>query len=164
MSDLIVIAFDDVEEAGQVRESLSKGEHGGYISLDDSAVVVKDEDGKIHIKNELDRGVKVGAIGGSLIGLLIFGIFAPLGGLIAGALGGGVIGSLTGKGISKSFTKEVAESLQPGTSAIFFIVRDADVDYALALLRNYQGKVIQTTLPEEAEEELRIEVEGKKPY
>lgn len=161
MSDLIVIAFDNSEEAEKVRESLAKGEHGGYISLDDSAVIVKDESGKIHIKNELDRGVKVGALGGSLIGLLVFGIFAPLGGLIAGAIGGGIVGSLTGRGISNSFTKEVAESLKPDTSAIFFIVRDADVDYAMALLRNYEGKIIQTTLPEETEEELRKELKGK---
>lgn len=164
MSDIIVIAFDNVEEAGQVRESLSKGEILGYIKLDDSAVIVKDDEGKIHIKNELDRGVKVGAIGGSLIGLLILGIFAPIGALIIGAVGGGIIGSLTGKGISKSFTKEVADSLQPGTSAIFFIVRDTDVDYAMALMREYPGKVIQTSLPEDLEEELRQEVEGKKDY
>lgn len=161
MSDLIVISFDNAMEAEKVRESLAKGEHGGYINLDDSAVIVKDESGKIHIKNELDRGVKVGVIGGSLIGLLIFGIFAPLGGLIAGAIGGGIVGSLSGKGISKSFTKEVAESLQPGTSAIFFIVRDADIDYAMALLRNYKGKIIQTTLPQETEDELRKELKDK---
>lgn len=161
MSDLIVIAFDDMDQAGQVRESLSKGEKGGYIKLDDSAVVVKDEEGKIHIKNELDSGVKVGAIGGSLIGLLIFGIFAPLGGIIIGALGGGIIGSLVHKGVSKSFVKDVSEALKPGTSAIFFIVHDADVDYAMALMREYKGKVIQTTLPKELEDELRAEVEKK---
>jgi len=155
MSYLIVVAFDDPEQAGQVRESLTKGEHGGYIKLDDSAVVVKDEEGKIHIKDELDRGVKVGAIGGSLLGLLIMGIFTPLGGLIIGAVGGALVGSLTGMGISRSFEKEVAEALQPGTSAIFFIVRDANPDYAVALMRNYEGKIIQTSLPDESEESLR---------
>ena len=162
MSNLVVIAFDEQDEAAKVRESLKKGEHGGYIKLDDSAVVEKDAEGKIHIKNELDRGVKAGAVGGSLLGLLIFGIFAPLGGLIVGAVSGGLIGSLTGKGISKSFTKEVAEALQPETSAIFFIVREGDVDYAMALLRNYEGKVIQTSLPKETEDELRAEVEKRK--
>ena len=124
----------------------------------------KDVEGKIHVKNELDRGVKVGAVGGGILGLLIFGIFGPLGGLIVGAVGGGLVGSLVGKGISKSFTEEVAEALQPETSAIFFIVRDADVDYAMALLRNYEGKVIQTSLPKEAEDDLRAEVENQKKY
>ena len=162
MSELIVIAFNDMDQAGMVRDSLEKGERGGYMKLDDSAVVVKDEEGKIHIKNELDHGVKVGVIGGSLIGLLIFGIFAPLGGMIMGAIGGGIIGSLVHKGISKSFVKEVADALKPGTSAIFFIVDDADVDYTMALMREYDGKVVQTTLPKELEDELRSEVEKKK--
>ena len=161
MSYLIVVAFDDPDEAAQVRESLSKGEHGGYIKLDDSAVVVKDEEGKIHIKNELDRGVKVGAVGGSLLGLLILGIFTPIGALIIGAIGGAVVGSLTDHGIQKKFVEEVSEALQPNTSAIFFIVRDATPDYAIALMRNYEGKIIQTSLPEDAEESLRDALESK---
>lgn len=164
MSYLIVIAFDDMEQAGKVRASLEKGEKGGYITLDDSAVVIKDEEGKIHIKNEVDQGIKSGVVGGSLLGLLIMGIFAPIGGIIIGALGGGIIGSLTGKGISKNFTKEVADALQPGNSAIFFIVRDTKPDYAIAVLREYKGRVIQTSLPGDVEEELRAEVEKKKKY
>ena len=78
MSYLIAVVFDDVEEASKVRETLHKGESGGYITLDDSAIIVRDEDGKLHIKNEVDRGVKVGAVWGGLIGLLIAGLFFPV--------------------------------------------------------------------------------------
>ena len=155
MSNLIVIAFDNPDEAGKVRESLAKGEHGGYLSLDDSAVVVKDADGKVHVKNEMDRGVKIGAVGGGLLGLLIGAIFFPLGAILLGALGGAVIGSLVDMGVPKNFVKEVSEALEPNTSAIFFIVRDTNPDYAIAALRNYQGKIIQTTLSDEAEDSLR---------
>ena len=74
MSILIAVVFDDIDEASQVRETIRKEQHSDLISLDDSAIVVKGEDGKIHIQNEVDRGVKVGAVGGSLLGLLLAAI------------------------------------------------------------------------------------------
>ncbi len=161
MSYLVVIAFDDPEEAGKVRHTLSSIQETGHLSLDDTAVVVKDEDGKVHLKNEVDRGVKVGALGGSAIGLLIGSIFFPIGGLILGAIGGALVGKLANKGVSQEFVKEVSEELKPGSSAIFFIVRGDDPNPTMAALRKYKGKVLQTSLPDEAEKTLRRELEGR---
>jgi uncharacterized membrane protein len=155
MGNIIVIAFDNAEEAGKVHKTLKSVQSGGYLNLDDAAVVVRDEEGKLHVHDEMDRGVKVGAIGGGLIGLLIVGIFAPVAGIIFGAIAGGLIGSSFDLGISKKFIKEVQESLEPGTSAIFFIVKDADPNMALAALKPYKGTVLQTSLAPEEEESLR---------
>ena len=155
MSYLVVITFENEEEAGKVRETLRSAQRSDYLSLDDSAVVVKDEEGKIHVKNEMDRGVKTGALGGGLLGLVIGSIIFPVAGTIIGALGGALVGKSADLGIEQKFVKEVGEDLQPGTSAIFFVVRGADPDVAMAALRPYQGKVRQTSLPPEAEEELR---------
>jgi uncharacterized membrane protein len=156
MSNLIVIVFDDEEQAGEVRESLRKQQKIGNISLDDSAVVVKDEDGQVHIKNEVDRGVKTGIAGGGLIGLFVgFVIGGPIGMMILGGLGGAAVGALTNMGLQKSFIKEVSAEIKPGTSSIFFIVRDANPNAAIATLRPYKGTVIQSSLTPEAEKELR---------
>jgi len=155
MSYLVVVTFDNPEEAGKVRETLRSAQRADYLSLDDSAVIVKDEEGKIHVKNELDRGVKIGAIGGGLLGLLIGGIFFPLAGLLMGVLGGGLAGKLADTGVDQKFVKEVSEDLLPGTSALFFIVRAASPDVALAALKPYKGTVRHTSFPPEAEEELR---------
>ena len=86
MSNLIVIVFDDPEEAGKVRETIKSVQQTGHIRLDDSAVVVKDKKGKVHIKNQVDRGIKVGAVSGGFLGLLIGSVFFPFAGIIVGAL------------------------------------------------------------------------------
>jgi uncharacterized membrane protein len=151
----VVITFDNAEAAGKVRETLRSAQKSDYLNLDDSAVIVKDEEGKIHVKNEMDRGVKVGAIGGGLLGLLLAGIFFPVGGLLVGAALGGLIGKSVDLGIDQKFVKEVADDLEPNSSAIFFIVREANPDVAVAALRPYKGTVRHTSFPPEAENELR---------
>ena len=154
MSHLVVVTFDNAEEAGQVRETLRSAQQADSLSLDDSAVV-KDEEGKIHVKNELDRGIKIGAIGGGLLGLLIGGIFFPVTGLLVGAAAGALIGKSADVGIDREFVKEVSADLKPGTSAIFFIVREANPNRTLAALKPYKGTVRHTSFPPAAEETMR---------
>ncbi len=69
MSQLIVIKFDDAEQAGKVREALRAQEKQGLIKMEDAEVIVQDAEGKIERKGETDRGVKIGAVGGGLFGL-----------------------------------------------------------------------------------------------
>ena len=155
MSYLIVTIYDDPDEAAQVRESISRQERGGYISLDDSAVVVKDEDGKIHVKNQMDSGVKIGAVGGGALGLLIGGLLFHFAGLLVGAIGGAVVGHFMDKGVDQNFVRDVSQELKPGGSALFIISRDDDPGQVIATLQKYKGKVYQTTLDSESEEALR---------
>ena len=155
MSALIVIVFDNAEEAGKVRKVIREDQKQDLIELDDSAVIVKDANGKIHVDNELDRGVKVGAVAGGILGVLLGGLFFPLAGLVIGAAGGAGVGALTDLGIQKSFVKEVSESIQPDNSALFLLVRSANRNAVLASLKPYKGEVYHTSLSTEDEENLR---------
>jgi uncharacterized membrane protein len=115
----------------------------------------------VQIKHQMDRNVKIGAAGGGFLGLLLAGIFFPVGGLIIGAIAGGLIGASTDSGISHKFVNEVKEELQPNSSALFVIVRDADPAIALSALRQHKGtgKLYQTTVTGEEEEQLRKAIE-----
>jgi uncharacterized membrane protein len=155
MSDLVVITFDSEDEAEEVLESLQAEAEGNGIKLDDSAIVVKDVDGEIHVKNALDRGTKVGAVGGGLLGLLIgFVTGGPIGSLLIGAIGGALGGNLANLAIDREFEQEVSEALTPGTSALFIMVRDDDPHETIEALDPYHGQVYYTSLPEDVEEQL----------
>lgn len=153
-SNLIVLAFDTPEEAGKVKESLRDQQRRGTISLDDTAVVVKDADGTVHVDNQVSKGTWVGTGLGALVGVLLAGIFFPVGGLLLGAGGGAMIARLMDLGVDGKFVKDVADHMQPGTSALF-VLGKGDPAAALGVLRNYHGKVLQTTLSTEAEENLK---------
>lgn len=154
-SNIVVIAFETEHEAEEVREKVKELGKRGLVTLDDSAILVKDAQGEMHVKNQVDRGVMVGAGWGSLIGLLIGGIFLPLGGLALGAAAGAAIGKMVSNGVDKKFVKDVAEQMQPGTSALFLIGRSADRNAMLTALKPYKGTVLHTSLDTELEESLR---------
>ena len=154
MSQLVVLTFEDTEQAGAAFEALKNVQHSGGLKLDDAAVIVKDESGKVHVKNQLDTGVKWGAIGGGVIGLLLASVFFPLAGLTIGAIGGALIGKSLDMGVDQKFVKDVTETLKPGSSALFVIGSSGDPDVVITSLRPFQGTIYQTTLPTEKVEAL----------
>lgn len=151
---LVAIMFEDEDTAKEARKTMKEVERMGALSLEDAAVVTKDEDGKVHVHGETDRSVKLGAVGGGLLGLLLMGLFAPIGGIVVGALGGALFGKMLDLGVDKDFVEELSESLPPGGSALFLVIRDALPEVAVSALKPYKGKVLETTLPPNAEEQL----------
>lgn len=155
MSNLIVLTFDDTEQAGLAFEAAKKARHEGHLKLDDAAVIVKQESGKVEVKNMMDTGTKWGAVGGGVLGLMLASVFFPLAGLAIGAIGGALIGKTLDMGVDQKFVKDVTETLKPGSSALFLMVGGANPDAVSAYLRPFHGTVYQTTLPTEAVEALQ---------
>ena len=161
MSELIVLTFNDTEQAGQALEALKKERSGGYLKIDDAAVIVKNESGKIDVKNQRDTGTKWGAVGGGLIGLILASVFFPLAGLAIGAIGGALVGKSLNLGVDQKFVKDVTESLKPGSSALFVIGSGGNPEVVVAALSPFQGTIYQTTLPTEAVNELHAALKHK---
>ena len=159
MAQLIVLSFKTEDEASSLREALKEGSKQGLISLDDAAVVTKDPDGKVHVKNEVSRGTKIGAGVGGLLGLLLGAIFFPVAGILVGVAGGALVGRIADLGVDGKFVKEVGEQIEPGSSALFVLVHDANPTAAMAIFREHKGTVLQTTLPSDIEDNLRKAME-----
>jgi len=154
MSSLVVITFDNPTEAVELRNEIRDLEHKGMANIEDSAVLVKDERGKINVIGEDDKTVVKGAVAGGTLGLLLAFIF-PIAGIAIGAAGGALVGAAMDAGIDKKFVKQVSEELQPNSSAIFVIGNGVDVNATLAVLRQHTGKVYHTNLSSDLDESLR---------
>lgn len=155
MSDLIVIAFKDEHQADEVLLALSKMQREHLVDLEDSCVVVRKADGKLRLKQAHNLLV-AGAAGGSFWGLLIGLLFLhPLVGVLAGAAAGAVGGALTDIGIDDNFIKEIGNTITPGSSALFILVRKATPDKVLEELRHFEGTVLRSSLTHEDEAKLQ---------
>ncbi|MFN8474762.1 MAG: DUF1269 domain-containing protein [Anaerolineae bacterium] len=161
MGDLLVIVFDDLDEARQARDAVRAVQKEKKLNLDDAAVIVKDASGKVHVDGEVDRGVKFGLGVGTAIGLALMLVFPPAA-LVIGVVTGGVVGRLAGEHVDKKFVQEVSDALKPGSSALFLIIRadsPADSPEALrAALAPFKGEIYQTNLSPELEEKLSAEL------
>ena len=95
-----------------------------------------------------------------LIGLLFLN---PLAGFAIGASSGALSGKLSDLGINDQFMKELGATLTEGTSALFVLVRKSTPDKVLEALKPFAGKgrVLQTSLTKDKDEELRAFMEGK---
>lgn len=155
MSDLIVIGYDDEFKADEVLLTLARLQKEYLIDLEDAAIVIRDKEGKVKIK-QAQNLTAVGAVGGGFWGLLVgLLFFQPLFGVLAGAAAGALSGALTDIGIDDNFIKDLGSHLEPGTSALFILVRKSTPDKVLAEIKPYGGKVLRTSLSHSDEEALQ---------
>jgi uncharacterized membrane protein len=155
MSDLVVLAFDSENGAIQLRDKLAALQKQQIIQLEDAAVVIRRQDGKVKVKQAVSL-VGAGALGGAFWGMLIGLIFwMPWLGLAMGALGGAIGGKFTDIGVDDKFIKEVGNTIEPGHSALFLLVSKAVEDKLADELKGTEATVLQTSLSNEQEAKLR---------
>lgn len=163
MSDLIVIGYPDEDTADDVWAELVRLERDYLVDLEDAAIIRRDSKGRLRITTPAHHAVAWGTLSGmfwgTLIGLVFLLPVAPLVGM-AGGLVGAALGAAENLGIRDDFRQRVNDLVQPGTSAIFVVVRKATPDKFLEALRPYGGTVLQTSLPHDAEQQLMKALHG----
>ena len=162
MSTLVVIEYDDLFKAEEVRLSLMKLKKDYLIDLEDAVVAVKDQKGKVRLHQAVNL-TAAGALSGGFWGLLIGMIFLnPLLGMAMGAAAGAVSGALRDVGINDNFMKELAANMKPGSSTLFVLVRKVTPDKVLDEIKGTGGKVLQTSLSHEDEAKLQAALSAPK--
>ena len=156
MSDLVVLALDTETGAEEMRDELIRLQKEHLITLSDAAVVVRQQDGHVQVKQAVSL-VGAGALGGAFWGLLIGIIFwMPWLGMIIGAASGALVGKLSDVGVDDEFIKQVGSTIQPGNSALFLLVEKATPDKVMNDLKKFKNvKVLKTSLSQEQEDKLK---------
>ena len=163
MSNLIVIGFNNEADAFEMRAALAKLQSQYLIEMEDAVVVTRDANGKVQLHQAVNL-TATGAVSGAFWGMLIGMIFLnPLLGAALGAGSGALSGKLSDIGINDQFMKELGATLTSGTSALFVLVRKSTPDKVLEALKPFAGKgrVLQTSLTKDKEDELRAFMDGK---
>jgi uncharacterized membrane protein len=168
MAELVVIGFDDPNEADRVLNELARLQKEYLIDLEDAVVAIRPTDGKLRLKQTVDlvgvgaaSGGLWGAMWGALVGLLFMN---PLIGLATGAAFGAGGGALSAKlvdyGIKDDFIRDLAEALKPGSSALFLLIRKVQPEKVLKELSGFRGRVLRSSLSPDQEERLQKALEG----
>jgi uncharacterized membrane protein len=119
MDKILVVVFDGEGKAYEGSRALQDLQREGSINLYAKAVIARDADGKVEVKQEGDMGpvgTGVGLLVGSLIGLL----GGPVGLVVGAGTGmfGGMLYDVANVGVGEDFLYEVGQSLQPGKAAV----------------------------------------------
>jgi uncharacterized membrane protein len=152
-SHLWAIGYDNMDRAQEVREKIAnlawdQGRGSKYLILTDIAVVVRHPDGSFTFNREPFPGV-ANVLACTAVGFLAgLVVAAPLTGAAIGALlgGSGTAAAAASAGISADFIREVEALMKPGTSALFVLDDEGDMDMILHTIHGLGGTVLKTNV------------------
>ena len=146
---LWAIGYDDMGRAEQARDEILKlGWDAHYLILLDVAVVVRHPDGSFTYNREPFPAV-ANILGCTAVGFLVgLVLLVPLVGAALGALLGcaGTAASVAAVGIGDDFVRQVEGLMRPGTSALFVLDNQGDMEMILHAIRGLGGTVLKTNV------------------
>jgi len=148
LGHLWAIGYDDMQRAEQVRDEITRiGWDARYLLLSDVAVVVRHPDGSLTVDRE-PFPAAANILGCSAVGFLAgLVVAAPLAGAALGAvLGGAGNAAAAGVGIGDDFVRDVEAMMKPGTSVLFVLDDEGNMDVILRAIRGLGGTVLKTNV------------------
>jgi uncharacterized membrane protein len=154
VANLVAIAYDDLDQAKQVMDTIGRLRKEHLIEIEDAVIVEHQPGGKmkLHQPSMAAAGATGGALWGGLIGLIFL---VPLFGMAIGAATGAAAGAMSDYGIDDNFMKELGQKLPEGGAATFVLVKEATTDKVVPEVAKYGGQVLQSSLSNEQETALQ---------
>jgi uncharacterized membrane protein len=160
MTTFTVWKFEDPEGAARAETSLKTAAADGLVTIVDHAIVTwpqgADKPDTIHHHDDAKRGAGWGALWG-LLGGALFAI--PIAGVVAGAGIGALAKATSGTGITEKDMERIRTEVVPGTSALFVVTDNADLDRLGERFHGRDSTLISTNLTE-AERSTLLETFG----
>jgi uncharacterized membrane protein len=155
MDNVLAVNFAEDSKAYEALSLIKELDGQGQLKLAGAAVVVRDDDGRVEIKDEVgDTGFEGTATGG-IIGLIVGILGGPLGVLIGGATGL-LIGSLydlDDADDTESVLSDISSSVRPGRAALLAQVSEQSPDVVDAAMGRLDGTILRRSL-----EDVRAEI------
>jgi uncharacterized membrane protein len=152
---IVAFTFPGKDRAAEVMSSAKLDAKAAGLKIVASAVVEVNDKGKTHIHQpgRGGLGTTAGLITGGLLGL----VGGPAGLLVwaaGGALLGGVAGKYLGRNLPEEPLRELAQQMEPNTSAILIIAQDKNAEAVIDEMKGYNAKIITLTVGDQVSGEI----------
>jgi uncharacterized membrane protein len=145
MEKMLVVVFDSESKAYEGSHALKQLDADGSISIHAEAVITKNADGTVTVKQSEDE-FPIRIVGGTAIGSLIGLLEGPIGfgiGALAGALAG-TIGDLNVAGVDAEFVDDAAAALTLGKCEVIADISEEWVTPVDTRMEALGGTVFRT--------------------
>ena len=142
--------FSEDANAYEALSRLKELDGKGEVGVKGAAVVVRDDDGKIAMKDQIGDESIEGTVGGGLVGLLVGVLGGPLGVIIGGATGV-LVGSLfddDDTDETESALADISKSIRVGSTGLLADVSEDSPAAIDAVMANLGGTVLRRSAGE----------------
>jgi uncharacterized membrane protein len=151
----LAVVYPDKNRAAKVLTLLMQLQSPKLADLEDAVFVTRDKKGTAEL-HQPGHGKKKNTVGGSIVGLVV-------GTFLLGEIGGDVLkedtpqvrSRLRDVQIQESFSEELRKLMQPDSSAIFLLVRQASPGEVIPRIIPYGGTVLETSISRDEQAHLR---------
>jgi uncharacterized membrane protein len=157
---LIMVGVPSREVGLEALERIDDAVAAGTITVDDAALVYRNDKGKVKVQQTHDVTAKKGSLWGGGVGLLVGLVAAPavVAATAVGAGAGAILGKARDSGISDKLMKQIGELIEGSEAAVFILADDSSsllIAAAIEELMAGGADIAYQVVPPEAQDFLR---------